>query len=157
MKKAAPTLDVLIIIFLAGSILSGLLFANNIFSYGKYFMTVLFILSAYILPLYSIMRFLRNPKKYDRFAGILDTGVSSTTFSLGIISITFLLIACESDVSIIYLIISIILAIITARLARHYLKGQISKSHRQNFQLIIGIYVGFFIYPIIFLYHIITT
>lgn len=152
MKKSSPLLDILIIIFLACSLLFGLLFVNDIFSYGKYLMILLFILSAYILPLYSIIRFLRNPKKYDRFAGIRDTRASSTTSSLGMIAIVFLLIAHESDISVIYPIISVILTILTALLARNYLKGQIPKSHRQNCQLIVGIYVGFCIYPIIFLF-----
>lgn len=154
MKKSSPILDVIVLILLAGSLLAGLLFVNDIAVCGKGLMVLLFMVSAYILPLYAIIRFLLNPKKYDRFADIREEGYSSTNVSLGIVGITFLIITKEMDIFVIAIFISVLVMIIFDLLTKAYLMDKIPESHRQNFQLIAGLYVGFFIYPILFAYKI---
>lgn len=64
MKNSSPILDVIVLILLAGSLLAGLLFVNDIAVCGKWLMVLLFMISVYILPLYAIIQFSLHIKFY---------------------------------------------------------------------------------------------
>lgn len=102
--------------------------------------------SAYILPVIIIIRFLMNPEKYGRFTAIREEGPSSSTIALLIISGCMCIAICAGDIEVKAAVICFVIALIIILICSVCFRKRIPENQKIAFYIILQLFLFSWMY-----------
>ena len=102
--------------------------------------------SAYILPVIIIIRFLMDPEKYGRFTAIREEGPSSSTIALLIISGCMCIAICAGDIEVKTAAICFVIALIIILICGVCFRKRIPENQKIAFYIILQLFLFSWMY-----------
>ena len=102
--------------------------------------------SAYILPVIIIIRFLMDPEKYGRFTAIREEGPSSSTIALLIISGCMCIAICAGDIEVKTAAICFVIALIIILICGVCFRKRIPENQKIAFYKILQLFLFSWMY-----------
>ena len=102
--------------------------------------------SAYILPVIIIIRFLMDPEKYGRFTAIREEGPSSSTIALLIISGCMCIAICAGDIEVKTAAICFVIALIIILICSVCFRKRIPENQKIAFYIILQLFLFSWMY-----------
>ena len=107
---------------------------------------ILLRVSAYILPVIIIIRFLMDPEKYGRFTAIREEGPSSSTIALLIISGCMCIAICAGDIEVKTAAICFVIALIIILICGVCFRKRIPENQKIAFYIILQLFLFSWMY-----------